>query len=140
MDAWYEEEEEVFVHPRDPYHRVDTVSSSRHIQVVVDGEIVAETRRAHLLFETGLPTRYYISQEDVRMSLLTPTQTQCPYKGVSSYWSVHVNGSVHEDIVWGYPNPIPEIPKIKGLVSFYNEKLDIYVDGVLEEKPRTVWS
>lgn len=142
MDAWYEEDEEVFVHPRDPYHRVDTLPSSRHIQVVIDGETVADTGRAYLLFETGLPTRYYIPPEDVQMNLLTPTEThtRCPYKGLASYWNINVNGSVHEDVVWGYLDPIPESPKIKGSVSFYNEKVDIYVDGMLEEKPRTVWS
>lgn len=83
MDAWFEEDDEVWVHPRDPYHRVDVVTSSRHVQVVVDGVTVADTRRPRLLFETGLPTRYYIPKLDVRMDLLTPTatQTRCPYKG-----------------------------------------------------------
>jgi uncharacterized protein (DUF427 family) len=142
MDAWYEEEEEVFVHPRNPYHRVDTIPSSRHIEVVIDGVKVADTRRGHLLFETSLPTRYYIPQEDVRMELLTSTEkhTRCPYKGVASYWNVAVNGKVHQDIVWSYLSPIPEIPKIRELVSFFNEKVDIYVDGVLLDRPRTAWS
>ncbi|MFQ5398968.1 MAG: DUF427 domain-containing protein [Anaerolineae bacterium] len=142
MDHWYEEEEEVFVHPRDPYHRVDTVPSSRHIRVEVDGVTVAETTRPYLLFETNLPTRYYIPPEDVRMELLEPTDTQtaCPYKGTASYWSVKIGDKVHKDIVWGYPDPIPECPKIKGLLSFYNEKLDIYVDGELEARPQSPWS
>ncbi len=142
MDAWYEENEEVFVHPRNPYHRVDTIPSTRHIRVVVDGETVAETTRAALLFETGLPTRYYIPQEDIRMDALEPTQThsRCPYKGLASYWSITANGKTHADLAWGYLDPIPETPKIRSLISFYNEKLDIYVDGILEGKPRTVWS
>lgn len=142
IDEWYEEDEQVFVHPRDPYHRVDTIASTRHIRVVIDGETVAETHRPIMLFETGLPTRYYLPQEDVRMELLTPTETHtsCPYKGEASYWTVNIGGNTHQDVVWGYADPITEIPKIKALVSFYNEKLDIYVDGVLEEKPRTVWS
>lgn len=142
MDHWYEEDEEVFVHPRDPYHRVDTILSSRHIRVVVNGETIAETHRPHLLFETGLPTRYYIPQEDIRMDLLTPTETHtaCPYKGTASYWSIKASNQVYKDLVWGYLDPIPETPKIKGLLAFYNEKLDIYVDGELEGKPRTVWS
>lgn len=140
MDAWYEEDEEVFLHPRDPYHRVDTIKSSRHIRVEIDGVTVAETTRPYLLFETNIRTRYYIPQEDVRMDLLTPTDTVtiCPYKGFSSYWSAHINGATHEDIAWGYPDPFSEIPKIKGTVSFYNEKVNIYVDGELEEKPRAV--
>lgn len=142
MEAWYEEDEEVYVHPRNPYHRVDMVASSRHIQVKVDDVIVADTRRPILLFETGLPTRYYIPPQDVRMDLLvaTATHTRCPYKGAASYWSIHVNGQVHDDVVWGYMQPIAEAPRIKQLLAFYNEKLDIYVDGVLEDKPRTVWS
>ncbi len=89
MDAWFEEDDEVFVHPRDPYHRVDVLNSSRHVKVIVGGEVVAETTRPRLLFETGLPTRYYIPKLDVRLDLLTPTNTstRCPYKGKASYWT-----------------------------------------------------
>lgn len=135
MDHWYEEEEEVFVHPRDPYHRVDTMPSSRHIRVEIDGVMVAETTRPYLLFETGLPTRYYIPPEDVRMDLLeaTDSHTRCPYKGLASYWTAKIGDQDYKDIVWVYPDPIPESPKIKGLLSFYNEKVDIYVDGELEQ-------
>lgn len=142
MDHWYEEDEEVFVHPRNPYHRVDTVKSKRHIRVEVDGVTVAETNQPYLLFETGLPTRYYIPEEDVNMNLLNPTDlhTECPYKGIASYWSINANGETHDNLVWGYPDPIEDSPKIKGLYAFYNEKLDIYVDGELEVKPRTVFA
>ena len=142
MDHWYEEEEEIFVHPRDPYHRVDAVPSSRHIRVVVDGVTVAETERPVLLFETALPVRYYIPQEDIRMDLLIPTRavTHCPYKGASSYWSVKAGEETRRNVVWGYMDPVPEIPKIKGLLSFFNEKLDIYIDGELEGRPETMWS
>lgn len=142
LDAWYEEEEEVFVHPRDPYKRVDVMPSSRHIKVVLGGQTVADSRRPHLLFETGLPTRYYLPQEDVRMELLEPTEkrSRCPYKGQARYWSARIGEQLLENIVWSYPEPIPECPKIKGLVCFFNEKVDIYVDGELEEKPQTPWS
>ena len=142
MDHWYEENEEVFVHPRDPYHRVDTIQSDRHIRVEIDGVTVAETTRPLLLFETGLPTRYYIPQDDVRMDLLslTDTHTHCPYKGEASYWTVDIEGVEHRDVVWGYLDPIAEIPRIEGLLAFYNEKLDIYVDGEQESKPRTVFA
>jgi len=142
LDAWYEEDDEVFVHPRDPYHRVDVLNSSRHLKVVVGGLTVAETSRPRLLFETGLPTRYYIPKADVRMDLLEPsdTSTACPYKGRASYWSVRVDDKVFKDLVWGYPAPIPECPKIENLLSFYNEKLDIYVDGELQPRPVTPWS
>jgi uncharacterized protein (DUF427 family) len=143
MDAWFEEDDEVFVHPRDPYHRVDVLNSSRHVKVIVGGEVVAETTRPRLLFETGLPTRYYIPKLDVRLDLLTPTSTttRCPYKGKAAYWSVNVKGKEFKDIVWGYPAPIPESPKIENLLCFYDEKVDaVYVDGELQPKPVTPWS
>ena len=143
MDAWFEEDDEVFVHPRDPYHRVDVLNSSRHIKVVVGGEVVAETTRPRILLETGLPPRYYIPKLDVRLDLLTPTSTttRCPYKGKASYWSLTVNGKEYKDIVWGYPAPIPECPKIENLLCFYDEKVDaVYVDGELQQRPVTPWS
>ena len=142
MDRWFEEDEEIIVHPRDPYHRVDTVPSTRHVRVVVDGVTVAESKRPFLLFETGLPTRYYLPAEDIKMELLegTDTHTSCPYKGEASYWSVNVGENTHKDIVWGYPDPIEESPKIKNLYSFYNEKVDIYVDGELENNHKRPWS
>ena len=142
MDAWFEEDEEVFVHARDPYTRVDVLASSRRIEVVIDGVTVAESDHARLLFETGLPVRYYLPKTDVRMDLLTPTATEshCPYKGTAQYWSVTVNGATHDDVVWGYKTPLPESNGIGGLVSFYNEKVDILVDGVPEDRPKTVFS
>ena len=143
MEGWYEEEEEIFVHPRDPYKRIDVVPSSRHIKVILGGEVVAESRQPRLLFETGLPTRYYLPAEDVRMDLLTPTEShsRCPYKGLADYWTVTVGEQIFTDIVWGYPEPIPECPKIKNLLCFFNEKVEaIYVDGELESVPETPWS
>jgi uncharacterized protein (DUF427 family) len=142
MDHWYEEEEEIFAHPRDPYHRVDAIPSSRHVEVFVDGIQVADTRRPVLVFETSLPVRYYIPQEDIRMRLLEPTRatSRCPYKGLASYWSVTAAGETRRNLVWGYMDPLPEMPRIKGLLSFYNEKVDIYVDGELEQRPETAWS
>jgi uncharacterized protein (DUF427 family) len=139
MDAWFEEDEQVFVHPRDPYTRVDTVHSSRHVRVEIEGVTLSETRRPILLFETGLPTRYYIPKLDVRMDLLesTETVTRCPYKGVARYWSARVGDKLVKDIVWSYPAPIPECPKIQNLLSFYNEHVDLYVDGVLQDRPIT---
>lgn len=143
MDAWYEEDDEVYVHPRDPYHRVDVLHSSRTVRVVVLGETVAETRRPRLLFETGLPTRYYIPMRDVRTDLLVPSSTtsECPYKGVASYWSVRVADTLAKDMAWMYRFPVPECTKIEGLVCFFNERVDaLYVDGELAAKPRTPWS
>jgi len=142
MDGWYEEEEEIFVHPRDPYHRVDVLESSRHVQVMLNGELVAETRRPFVLFETGLPTRYYMASQDVRTDLLEPTSltTRCPYKGIASYWRVKAGEQIFDNIVWGYADPIPEQPKIRGLLCFFNEKVDLYVDGVMQPRPRSPWS
>ena len=143
VDSWFEEDEEVFVHPRDPYKRVDVIASSRHVQVVLGGETVADTRRARFLFETRLPTRYYIPPEDVRMDLLVPsaTLTACPYKGRATYCSVRIGPGEFPDIVWCYPDPIPECPKIAGLLCFFNEQVDeIRVDGVAVPRPLTRWS
>lgn len=142
MDHWFEENEEVFVHPRDPYTRIDILPSGRRVRVEIDGVTVADTTNASFLYETNLPTRYYIPKTDVRMDLLTPTDTAsaCPYKGTARYWSVTVDGEIHEDVVWGYDTPLPESQKVAGLVAFYNEKLDIYVDEVLEDRPKTKFS
>jgi uncharacterized protein (DUF427 family) len=142
IDNWFEEDEEVYVHPRDPYTRVDTVHSSRHVRVEVDGKTVAETKRPVLLFETGLPTRYYIPKLDVRMEFLeaTNTVTHCPYKGDARYWTMQLGDKTYKDFVWAYPRPIPEIPKLENLLCFYNEKVDLYVDGVLLEKPVSPFS
>jgi uncharacterized protein (DUF427 family) len=139
MDAWFEEDEEVFFHPRDPYTRIDILPSSRHVRVEVDGVTVAESASPRLLFETGLPVRYYLPKTHVRMDLLTPsdTVTHCPYKGGAQYWSVRVGDTLHEDLAWAYRTPLPESHKIAGLISFYNEKVETYVDGVLQERPST---
>ncbi len=141
MEHWHEEEEEVLYHPRNPYHRVDTIQSSRRVEVLVDGVKVADTTRPYLLFETQLPTRYYIPKGDVQLAYLTPTETQtiCPYKGFASYYDVTLNGDTHADIVWTYPDPIPEAPKLKGMLAFWPEKderIQILVDGELKE-PKT---
>jgi uncharacterized protein (DUF427 family) len=142
MDAWFEEEEEVFVHARDPRKRVDVLASSRHVRVVIAGETVAETWQPYLLFETSLPTRYYIPREDVRMDFLQPTKlkTRCPYKGIASYWLARIGDHVAKNVVWSYSEPIPESDKIKGLLCFFNEHVDLYIDGELQPRPRTPWS
>jgi uncharacterized protein (DUF427 family) len=143
VDHWYEEAEEIFVHARDPHKRVDVAASNRRIQVLLGGAIVADTVRAQFLFETGLPTRYYIPPEDVRMNLLVPSDrvTACPYKGNARYWSAKIGDKVYEDVVWSYPEPIPECPRIKGLLCFFNEHVDdIRLDGVSIPRPITPWS
>lgn len=142
MDHWYEEDEEVFVHARDPYHRIDAIPSSRHVKVEVDGELLAETDRPVVLFETGLPPRYYIPEADVRSELLEPsdTQSECPYKGTASYSSVKSGGEDGADLVWYYPQPRPEVGKIAGHMAFFNERTDLTVDGEVQGRPETPWS
>ena len=138
VDHWYEEDDEIFVHPRDPHKRVDAIASSRAVKVVLAGETVAESTNALFVFETGLPTRYYIPRADIRMDLLTRsvTVTRCPYKGVANYWTAKIGDQTFEDIVWSYEEPIAEQPKLKELLSFYNEKVDaIFVDGAETVKP-----
>ena len=139
MDQWFEEDQEVYAHARDPYTRIDILQSSRTIRVEVAGTTVAETSQPRILFETGLPARYYMPKTDVAFEHLTPsdTVTKCPYKGEARYWSITVDGETFEDLVWGYDTPLPESRDVAGYVSFYNEKLDIYIDGELESKPKT---
>jgi uncharacterized protein (DUF427 family) len=142
MSEWLEEDEPVYTHPRDPYKRVDILGSSRHVRVEVDGVTVAESRQPRILFETGLPARYYLPVTDVRMDLLRPsaTVTHCPYKGTASYWSVDTGAGLHPDIVWMYRAPLPESQKVAGLACFYDEKVDVYLDGELQAKPQTPFS
>jgi uncharacterized protein (DUF427 family) len=142
MSEWLEEDEPVYTHPRDPYHRVDILASSRHVRVELDGVTVAESRQPRILFETGLPARHYLPVTDVRMDLLRPSETvtHCPYKGAAGYWSVDTGQRVHTDIVWIYRTPLPESQKIAGLACFYDEKADVYLDGVLQDRPRTPFS
>ena len=130
---WYEEDEQVFAHARDPYHRVDTLRSSRRVEVYIKGERVATSVRPLLLFETRLPTRYYLPFADVRTDLLTgsDTVTFCPYKGTARYFS-HPEVP---DAAWSYPDPIAENPKIRDLVCFYNERVDIVLDSAPLDRP-----
>jgi uncharacterized protein (DUF427 family) len=142
MDEWLEEDEPVYTHPRDPYTRVDILASSRHIEVVVAGKTVADTHRPSILFETGLPPRYYVPLSDVHMDVLRPSATtsRCPYKGTAGYWSIEVDGQRFDDLVWIYRTPLPESQKIAGMACFYNEKVDLIIDGQLQDRPHTHFS
>jgi uncharacterized protein (DUF427 family) len=142
MDGWFEEDDEVFVHPRDPHTRVDALRSSRRVRVEIDGVVLAETDHPTVLFETGLPPRYYLPKVDVRMDLLEPTETEtsCPYKGTARYWSARVGDRLERDIAWSYPTPLPESAPVAGLVSFYNERVDLVVDGEPVDRPHTPFS
>jgi uncharacterized protein (DUF427 family) len=138
VDEWLEEDEPLVGHARDPYHRVDVLDSSRSVRVEVDGEVVAETTRPRALFETGLPTRWYIPPEDVRDGALRPTDTHtvCAYKGTAAYASA---GS-EDDVAWRYPEPRRDAERVRDYWCFFNERVDLYVDGELQERPATQWS
>ena len=143
MDHWFDEDEEIFVHARDPFRRVDCLPSSRRVEIVVEGEKVADSRKGVFLFETGHPTRYYLPISDTRLELLNPSRyiSRCPYKGIASYYHLTVNGKRHENMVWYYSEPVHESARIKGLVCFFNELVDrILVDGVEQPKPETASS
>ena len=142
LDEWWVEDEQVFGHPRDPYHRIDTYRTTRPVRVSVDGDLVAESTRAVALFESGLPPRFYLPAEDVRMELLEPseTKTRCAYKGVASYWHVRAGETLHEDLAWAYPEPEQDALSIRDLICFFNERVDLEVGGEAQERPVTQWS
>ena len=143
LDSWFEEDEEVFVHPRNPYTRVDALRSDRDVVVEREGLVLARSSHPVLVFETGLPTRYYLDRLDVDFTHLAPsdTVTSCPYKGrTSAYWSVDVGGRLEPDLAWAYDFPTRQLLPIAGLVAFYNEKVDLTVDGVRLERPTTKFS
>lgn len=143
LDAWYEEDEQVFVHPRNPYTRVDALRSRRAVRVELDGVLLAASNAPVLVFETGLPTRYYLDRTTLNWSHLrrSETQTACPYKGVTSdYWSVVIDDAGHDDLAWSYAFPTRQLLPIAGLVAFYNEFVDTYVDGELLPRPTTAFS
>jgi uncharacterized protein (DUF427 family) len=141
-DAWFAEDELLLGHPRDPFHRIDVHTTTRHVRVLLDGEVLAESVRAVGLFETALPPRWYLPAEDVRTQLLEPsaTKTRCAYKGSASYWSARARGRLVEDLVWSYPEPQHEAEQVRGLLCFFNERVDLELDGELMERPRTQWS
>ena len=142
MESWFEEDEQVYVHAKDPFKRIDVLASSRPVKIEIDGVVVAASTSARFLFETSLPTRYYLPKTDIRMELLTSTdlQTECPYKGEAGYYSVDTGRGTHENIAWWYPFPTAESAKIAGMVAFYNEKVDIFLDGQPLVRPHTHFS
>ncbi|MFL6241148.1 MAG: DUF427 domain-containing protein [Actinomycetes bacterium] len=139
---WLEEDEPVYTHPRDPNTRVDILASSRHVRVEVDGVTVAESRAPRVLYETGLPPRFYLPMSDVRLDLLEPTDTvtHCPYKGAATYWDLVIDGRRYDSFVWCYRSPFPESQKVAGMLCFFNEKVELYVDGVRQDRPNTKFS
>jgi uncharacterized protein (DUF427 family) len=142
VDEWFAEDEQLFGHPRDPYSRIDVYRTTRHVRVLLDGEVLADTRRAKVLFETGLPPRYYLPAEDVRLELLEPssTRTRCAYKGSASYWHVRVGDRLEDDLVWSYPEPQHDAEPVRDLFCFFQERVDRELDDEVGERPETQWS
>jgi uncharacterized protein (DUF427 family) len=143
LDAWYEEDEQIFVHPRSPYSRADALRSSRSVRVELEGVILAESSAPVMVFETGLPTRYYLDRLDVYFDHLvhTDTVTACPYKGrTSDYWSVRIGDVIHRDLAWSYDFPTRQLAPIAGMIAFYNERVDTILDGTLLDRPKTPFS
>jgi uncharacterized protein (DUF427 family) len=142
FDEWREEDELLVAHARDPFGTVDTRRSSRRVTVEINGTTIADSTRSVMLFETFLPTRYYLPPEDVRMDLLerTDTQTACAYKGFASYWSATLNGTVVPDVAWSYEDPHNYAEAVRGMICFFNERVDLTIDGEPIERPRTPWS
>jgi uncharacterized protein (DUF427 family) len=138
FDAWYDEDERIYSHPRDPFHAMEILPSSREVRVELDGQVLAQSRRARLLFEgTLLPVRAYLPREDVRVELRASTkQTQCAYKGQARYWSI----DGHEDIAWTYESPLRGAEDIADRIAFFNERVDLFLDGERLERPLTPWS
>jgi uncharacterized protein (DUF427 family) len=142
FDAWFEEDELVVGHPRDPFHRVDIRRSSRHVRIELDGTVLADSRRPTLVFETGHPVRHYLPRDDVRMDLLAHSEhtTICAYKGVASYFSVRGAGDAGRNLLWSYEQPLSDSAALRELVCFFGERLDVTVDGRLITRPITQWS
>jgi uncharacterized protein (DUF427 family) len=143
LDSWFEEDEQVFVHPRDPYSRVDAVRSTRRVRIEVDGVVLADSSSPVFVFETGLPTRYYLNRTEVDFACLEPTDTEtaCPYKGrTTGYWSARIGDTVHADIAWTYDFPTRQLLPIAGLIAFYNERVDVFLDGTRLDRPETHFS
>jgi uncharacterized protein (DUF427 family) len=141
LDSWYEEDEVNVAHPKDPFHRIDVLASSRQVTLEMDGQILAESARPMLLFETMLPTRYYVPREDIKAELIpSSTRTYCAYKGQASYWSVAPGGDRLDDIAWTYEDPLHDATQVRGLVSFFDERIDVTLDGVRLQRPATPWS
>jgi uncharacterized protein (DUF427 family) len=143
LDSWFEEDERVFVHPRNPYVRVDALRSTRTVRVELEGVVLGQSSSPIMVVETGLPTRYYLNRTEIDFAHLLPTDTvtECPYKGTTSgYWSAQVGENIHADLAWSYDFPTRQLLPIAGLIAFYNERVDLFVDGQLLERPKTHFS
>lgn len=143
LDAWYEEDERVYVHPRSPYARVDALRSTRSVRIALEGVVLAESSSPVMVFETGLPPRHYLNRTEVDLARLIPsaTETSCPYKGTTAgYWSVRIGDTLHDDLAWSYAFPTPALASVAGLIAFFDERVDVFLDDELQLRPTTPFS
>lgn len=141
FDAWFEEDRPTVAHPRDPFHRVDVLPSSRHVRLELDGVVLAESTRSVAVFETLLPTRFYLPVDDVQAELVTSTtSTICAYKGTASYRSVMLGDTAVRDLAWTYPEPLIEMEPLRDLIAFFDERIDLVLDGTTRPRPITPWT
>jgi len=127
VDAWFEEDEEVFGHPRNPYHRVDCLRSTRQLRVEAAGTTLVDTADTLAVYETALEPRLYVDPRSVRMDLLrtSATQTYCPYKGTATYWTAHLGDVVLDDVAWSYEDPLPESTTLQHYLSFDESRVTV---------------
>jgi len=136
FDAWYEEDEQNVAHPRDPFHRIDVLPSSRQVRLELDGQVLAASSRPVML-----PARYYLPRADVTAELVpSSTRTWCAYKGQASYFSASVGGRLVPDIAWSYPDPQHDADRVRDLIAFFDERIDVTLDGERRARPVTPWS
>jgi uncharacterized protein (DUF427 family) len=141
LDGWLEEDEPALGHARDPYHRVDAVRSSRHVRVSLEGEVLADSRRTTVIFESAMVPRWYFPREDVRVELLDgDAHSVCAYKGHATYWSVRLPSGLKENLAWSYLEPRHDAEAVGGRIAFFDEHVDLEVDGQAQPRPRTAWS
>jgi uncharacterized protein (DUF427 family) len=141
METWHEEDGRVFGHVRDPYHRIDVLPTPRHVAISLDGELLAESTRALALFETALPPRWYLPRVDLKAEIEESDKvTVCAYKGFATHWHVHVGDGIVRDLAWTYEDPLRDGEQVRGLVCFYNERVDVELDGEPQERPTTPFS
>ncbi len=142
FDQWFEEDDQVFGHTRDPFKRIDVRSTSRRVTVAVDGVVLADSTRARLLFETHLPTRTYFPREDVRQDALVPSDTTstCAYKGPARYWSAHVDDQLLRNLAWSIEQPLSDGVEVTDRIAFFDERVDVTVDGKPRPRPVSPWS
>jgi uncharacterized protein (DUF427 family) len=142
FDVWREEEDRIYAHPRDPFKRIDVRQGAMHVTIARDGQVLADSKRPKLLFETHIPPRYYLPREDVRMELLSESdsRSECAYKGEARYWSADLGDGAVPDLCWSYERPLSDATEVRDLICFFNEHVDLTIDRVSVPRPVTPWS